>query len=273
MYNSINKLPTFYIPHGGGPWHVMDDSFGDPEGYSKLRKYLIKWGKEYSTKTKAILIISAHWEEDKPTIHFGEKPPLFFDYYGFPESTYKLKWTAPGNSELALKIENLLRANGFSTKRELYRGFDHGTFVPLMISFPEAKIPIVQLSLVNTLEPSTHISIGKVLEPLRSEGVLIIGSGMSYHNMSGFISVSSRATDISKQFDDWLKKTVEGNNIDERNRKLINWRNAKGALDCHPRSEHLTPLFVVAGASGNDKGILDFNSKLMNINVSGYKFG
>jgi len=269
----MEKLPVYFIPHGGGPWHVMEDAFGDPVGYGKLKEYLESLGQQYIHKIRAILVISAHWEEDVPTVHFGSNPPLLYDYYGFPESTYHLEWPASGNPELAEHIENLITASGFTTKREYKRGFDHGTFVPFMIAFPEANIPVVQLSLVNSLDPETHINMGKALESLREEGVLIIGSGMSYHNMQGFMSGSSSAAGISKQFDDWLTQTVEINDTKKRNEMLINWENAPKARESHPRSEHLAPLFVVAGATGSDKGSRDYSGLLMGINVSGYKFG
>jgi aromatic ring-opening dioxygenase catalytic subunit (LigB family) len=268
----MEKLPVIFIPHGGGPWHVIEDGFGDPEGYAHLREYLITLGKEYRGKISAILVISAHWEEAIPTVHFGSSPPMYYDYYGFPDFTYHLKWPAPGNLELASKVEKLLAAKGFQTGRETERGFDHGTFVPLMIAFPEAQVPVVQLSLVKGLDPSVHLIMGKALEPLRNEGVLIIGSGMSYHNIRGLMSGDSRAGSVSKQFDDWLAQTVEINDTKKRNGMLINWENAPKARECHPRSEHLAPLFVVAGASGSDKGSRDYSGLLMGINVSGYKF-
>jgi len=269
----MEKLPVIFIPHGGGPWHVIEDSFGDPEGYAHLREHLISLGKEYREKISTILVISAHWEEAIPTVHFGSSPPMYYDYYGFPDFTYHLKWPAPGNPELASKVEKLLAAEGFQTGRETERGFDHGTFVPLMIAFQDAQVPVVQLSLVKGLDPSVHLIMGKAIEPLRNEGVLIIGSGMSYHNMRGFMSGDSKASSVSKQFDDWLAQTVENNDTKKRNGMLINWENAPKAIECHPRSEHLAPLFVVAGASGSDKGSRDYSGLLMGINVSGFKFG
>lgn len=273
MEHKSNKLPTFYIPHGGGPWHVMNDAFGDPVDYGKLKEYLENLGQQFSQKIKAIIVISAHWEEDFPTVHFGSNPPLLYDYYGFPESTYHLDWPTPGNPELAEQIENLIRANGFTTKREYKRGFDHGTFVPFMIAFPKDEIPVVQLSLVKTLDPATHIKLGKALEPLRNEGVLIIGSGMSYHNMRGFLSDGTNAIENSEKFDNWLSKTVLNSKINERDTALMNWQKAPAAQECHPRSEHLLPLFVVAGAAGNDTGLIDYTGTLMGIKISGYKFG
>lgn len=266
-------LPVYFIPHGGGPWHMMDDAFRDPVGYGKLKGYLENLGRQFSQRIKAILVISAHWEEDSPTVHFGTNPPLLYDYYGFPEPTYHLEWPAPGNPELAGRIENLIQARGFTTKREYKRGFDHGTFVPFMVAFPKADIPVVQLSLVTTLGPATHIQLGKALEPLRNEGVLIIGSGMSYHNMRGFLTQNSDTSEHSQKFDDWLTQTVEINDTKKRNEMLINWENAPKARESHPRSEHLAPLFVVAGAAGSDIGSRDYSGRLMGITISGYKFG
>lgn len=273
MEPKSNKLPTFFIPHGGGPWHVINNAFGDPVGHSKLKEYLENFGRQFIQKTKAILVISAHWAEDFPTVHFGSNPPLLYDYYGFPESTYHLEWPAPGNPKLAERIENLIQASGFTAKREYHRGFDHGTFVPLMVAFPKADIPVVQLSLINTLDPAIHIKLGKALEPLRNEGVLIIGSGMSYHNMHGFMSQNSDLSMHSQKFDDWLRKTVLNSDINSRNEALMNWEDAPAALESHPYSEHLAPLFVTAGAAGNDPGNLDYSGILMGVKISGYKFG
>jgi len=251
----------------------MEDAFGDPEGYSHLREHLITLGKQYRERISAILVISAHWEEAIPTVHFGSSPTMYYDYYGFPDFTYQLKWPAPGNPALASKVENLLADKGFKTDRETERGFDHGTFVPLMIAFPEAQIPVVQLSLVKGLDPSVHLRMGKALEPLRNEGMLIIGSGMSYHNIRGFMSGDSKASYVSKQFDDWLASAVAINDIEKRNETLVGWENSPGARDCHPRSEHLVPLFVVAGAAGNDTGGRDYSGTLMGVAVSGHIFG
>jgi len=273
LEHKTDKLPVFYIPHGGGPWHVMDDAFGDAVGYARLKDYLVGFGNQIKKRIKAILVISAHWEESFPTVHFGSNPPLLYDYYGFPKSTYHLNWPAYGNPELAERIENLIKASGFTTKREYKRGFDHGTFVPLMIAFPKPEIPVIQLSLVKTLDTETHINLGKALEPLRNEGVLIVGSGMSYHNMQGFMSGGTSAIENSEKFDNWLSKKVLNTNINERNSILMNWQKAPSAMESHPRSEHLVPLFVIAGAAGNDTGLIDYTETLMGVKISGYKFG
>lgn len=271
--NSTEKLPVFYIPHGGGPWHVMEDYMGDPEGYGMLKNYLEKLGKEYREKIDSLLIVSAHWEEPLPTIHFGGKPSMFYDYYGFPDFTYRLRWPAPGNPELAAYIEQIMKQAGFQTERETERGYDHGTFVPMMIAFPEAKIPTAQLSLVKGLDPALHIALGKALEPLRSQKVLIICSGMSYHNLHALMTGSKYVGEDSKHFDEWLTASIESGNAEQRNEKLINWLKAPAARESHPRSEHLVPLFVAAGAAGNDMGYRDYSGILLRASISAFKFG
>jgi len=267
------KLPVFFIPHGGGPWHIMDDFMGDPQGYGMLRNYLKKIGNDFHDKIKAILVVSGHWEESVPTINFSEHPTLLYDYYGFPEFTYQLNWPALGNLQLASRIESLLLEGGFTTARENLRGFDHGVFVPLMLAFPQADIPVVQLSLIKGLRPIQHIAMGKALESLRSEGVLIIGSGMSFHNLRGMMSGNQAISKISEQFDKWLNHAVENKNSEIRNQLLTQWLGAPGARESHPRSEHLAPLFVVAGAAGNDLGKQDFSGTLLNVKISSYRFG
>jgi aromatic ring-opening dioxygenase catalytic subunit (LigB family) len=267
------KLPVFYIPHGGGPWNVMEESFGGSTGYGALKEYLVELGNRYREKAKALLVISAHWEEPKPAIHFGAAPGMLYDYGGFPDFTYRLKWPAPGHPELAARIEGLLAAAGFSTTRESGRGYDHGTFVPLMVAFPEARLPVAQVSLVNGLDPAVHFALGQALEPLRSEKVLIIGSGMSYHNMRGFMSSDPRVGQISKRFDDWLAEAVAIEDLELRREALVGWRMAPGALECHPRSEHLVPLFVAAGAAGSDGGRREYAKALLGVSVSSHIFG
>jgi aromatic ring-opening dioxygenase catalytic subunit (LigB family) len=271
--SSKDKLPVYYIPHGGGPWHVMKEDFGADPGYRDLEAWLAGLGSRYKDSIKSILVISAHWEEAKPSVHFGAKPGMLYDYYGFPDHTYRLSWPAPGNPELAARIEGLLKAAGFEVGRETERGYDHGTFVPMMIAFPEAKLPVAQLSLVSTLDPATHIAVGRALESLREEGVLIIASGMSYHNMRGFMSGDPSVAAASKRFDDWLAEAVAIADPGKREEALAAWEKAPGARDCHPRSEHLVPLFVAAGAAGSDVGRRDYAGTLMGVRISSHVFG
>lgn len=268
-----NRLPAVYIPHGGGPWHVMKDSFGNDSGYDDLEAYLVKMGACYHGRIKSILMVSAHWEEARPTVHHGSNPGMLYDYGGFPEFTYNLKWPAPGDPALATRVDMLLRNAGFETRAELERGYDHGTFVPMMVAFPNADMPVAQLSLVTGLDPATHFAMGRALEPLRDEGVLIIGSGMSYHNMRGFMSGDGHAQASSKRFDDWLADTVAIADPELRRQALVHWKQAPDALACHPRSEHLVPLFIAAGAAGSDAGRRDYSGMLMGVHVASHVFG
>jgi len=271
--NKNNRLPALSIPHGGGPWHVMKESFGNDSGYDGLEAYLVSLGTRYRHVIKSILIVSAHWEEARPTIHDGTNPRMLYDYGGFPEFTYNLQWPAPGDPALAARTNQLLQQAGFETRTESERGYDHGTFVPMMIAFPEATIPVAQLSLVTGLDPATHFAMGRALEPLRDEGVLIIGSGMSYHNMRGFMSGDPHALAASMHFDDWLAKTVAIADPELRRQALVHWKQAPDALACHPRSEHLVPLFIAAGAAGSDAGRRDYSDVLLGVHVSSHVFG
>lgn len=268
-----NRLPTLSIPHGGGPWPVMKDAFGDPAPYDRMEAWLKQLGDSFQGQVKALLVISAHWEEAVPTVHYGVKPGMLYDYGGFPDFTYKIQWPAPGAPDVAARVDQLLQSAGFKTGREEERGYDHGTFVPLMCAFPQANIPVAQLSLVRTLDPATHLALGEALAPLRDEGVLIIGSGMSYHNMRGFFTSDPRVPVIAKQFDDWLNAAVTNPDPAERNRLLTEWKQAPGGLESHPRSEHLVPLFVAAGAALDDVGRINYNDILLNVPISGHIFG
>lgn len=266
------RLPVIFIPHGGGPWHVMPDDAIDPVGYPSLKQWLSGLGRFITPDVKAILVISAHWEEKHVTINFNENPTLLYDYYGFPNYTYSLNWNIKGSSEIATVVENTLAANGFDVDREYQRGLDHGVFVPLMVAFPRPQIPIVQLSLVSSLDPETHTKIGEALQPLRDQGILIIGSGMTYHNMRGFMATGTDAKLHAEKFDEWLVQAMSNPNPYERNVLLASWQNAPWAIECHPRSEHLTPVFVTAGAAGNTKLSEVFSNTLMGMKVSGFIF-
>jgi aromatic ring-opening dioxygenase catalytic subunit (LigB family) len=265
------RLPAYYIPHGGGPWHVMMDDFGGRAAWQPLIAHLEDLGQVARTRAKALLVISAHWEERVPTIHFGRAPGMLYDYYGFPEETYHLAWPAPGAPEVAKRIEELLQAAGFATAREETRGYDHGTFVPMMVALPEANIPVAQLSLVAGLDPATHLAIGRALAPLRDERVLIIGSGFSYHNLRMF--GDPRARPISERFDEWLRAAAESHDPEERARLLVGWESAPGARSCHPRSEHLVPIFIAAGAGGAEPARRVFAGTVMGVATSSFAFG
>jgi len=267
--DAARPLPTYYIPHGGGPCFFMDWTMGPPDTWHKMAAWLGHVRDEVGAKPKAVVVISAHWEEPEFSVTTGEHPPLLFDYYGFPEHTYKLRYDAPGSPELAARIGKLLEGAGFATRADAERGFDHGVFVPFKLIYPDADIPVVQLSLKAGLDPALHIAAGKALEPLRREGVLIVGSGMSYHNMRGF----GRATADSETFDAWLSEAATLADAAKRNDALARWEQAPAARRVHPREEHLLPLMVAAGAAGADPGRRVFTDHVMNVQVSAFAFG
>lgn len=264
------RMPTVYLPHGGGPCFFMDWTMGPPDTWLRMAEWLRSIPKIVPRKPTALLVISAHWEQSVPTLLTSPKPPLLYDYSGFPQHTYQLKWPAPNDLTLATKIGQLLANSGIKSATDDRRGYDHGVFIPLLLAFPKADVPTVQLSLRRGLDPAEHLAIGKALQPLRDEGVLIIGSGMSYHNMRGFMQPSSLAD--SKAFDDWLATTVA---LDSKHRaaKLSAWKQAPRAVACHPREEHLLPLMVCAGAAGDDRGAAVFRDTVMGVQVSGHVFG
>jgi aromatic ring-opening dioxygenase catalytic subunit (LigB family) len=262
------RMPVIYLPHGGGPWPFVDVGFGDRAEYARLEEYLRALSP--SPRPRAVLCISAHWEESVPTVMTSARPPMFYDYYGFPQASYEITWPAPGEPTLAARVRSLLSSAGIETAEDGVRGFDHGTFVPLKLAFPDADVPTIQLSLKRGLDPATHLAIGRALAPLRDEGVLIVGSGMSYHNMRGFGRSSSVAA--SSAFDEWLSTTVALPRT-ERDAQLTAWSSAPSARECHPREEHLLPLMVIAGAAENDRGSLPFRDTVLGVRVSAARFG
>lgn len=265
-----SRLPTFYIPHGGGPCFFMEWPPPLTHAWDRLAHFLRELTSTLDTRPRAILVISAHWEAERPTVTTRRDPPLIFDYSGFPPETYQLRYDAPGSPELATRVRELLDAAGIASAEDSARGFDHGVFVPFKLIEPEADIPIVALSLVSTLDPAAHIAIGKALAPLRDEGVLIVGSGMSYHNMRELLSANDAAGSIT--FESWLSESVSADAA-LRNERLREWRRAPDARVAHPREEHLVPLMVAAGAAGDDRGTHVFHDRILGASISGYRFG
>ncbi len=242
---SIDRLSSvLFIPHGGGPLPL----FGD-ESHQDMVDFLKEITPTFG-EPSTILVISAHWEEDIATITSGKTPSLLYDYYGFSDEAYKVKYPAPGNPILADKICHLLQDSGIKARLDHQRGFDHGLFVPLKVMYPEATIPCIQLSLINNLDPKTHLQIGKALSELRKENVLIIGSGFSFHNLKAFMSQNTIVPDSKNEaFEHWLIDTCTNPSFspNERNKRLIEWEGAPFARYCHPRNEHLLPLHVCCG--------------------------
>ena len=260
-------LPTYFIPHGGGPCFFMD--WDPPDTWKKMGSWLQALGKA-AEKPKAVLVISGHWEEDAFTVTVNASPSLIYDYYGFPPETYALKYNAPGAPALAQKVVDLLSKAGLPARLDATRGFDHGVFIPFKMIYPDADVPVVQLSLKQDLNPAEHIAAGRALSSLRDEGVLIVGSGMSYHNLPKFMR-GGGGTDSIK-FDDWLTQAATAGPA-KRAEMLALWDKAPAARQAHPREEHLLPLMVAAGAAGNDAGKKVLADTVMGCAISAYQFG
>lgn len=273
----MSRMPTLFIPHGGGPCFFMESNPIDM--WDNMEAYLRGFMADLEEKPKAILIISGHWEEDQVTVQSNPAPGMIFDYSGFPPSTYELKFPAKGSPELASRVSDLLDENNIANTKDTTRGFDHGVFIPLLVAMPNADIPVVALSLRTDMDAGKHIEIGKALQPLRDEGVLILGSGMSYHNLRIMISTMRNQQDTNAtfpdalSFDSWLTQTVTDTDPAARNKKLRDWENAPAARAAHPREEHLLPLHVVAGAAGDDIGKSTLNDMILGLPQSAFKFG
>jgi aromatic ring-opening dioxygenase catalytic subunit (LigB family) len=262
-------LPTLYIPHGGGPCFSMDPPPDDPHRWDGLASHLRGIDASLGARPRAVLVISGHWETEQPTVNVAERPTLLFDYHGFPEHTYRLKYPVAGAPDLEPRVRSLLAAAGFDLHVDSKRGLDHGVFVPFMLIYPRADVPIMQLSLQQNLDPSQHLAIGRALAPLRNQGVLIVGSGMSYHNLAAMFSGGGAGP--AEAFDAWLEKAIM--DPQERDQRLTAWRDAPGGRESHPRAEHLLPLMVAAGAASGERGIRTFSGSIAGKPIGGYRFG
>ena len=262
-------MPVVFVPHGGGPWPFVEMGF-PPDDVATLAGYLRSVRQVPPEPPRALLVVSAHWEAPVPTVMTSEHPPMLYDYYGFPPESYTLAWPAPGSPALAARVRALLGGAGIETAADGTRGYDHGTFVPLMLTYPAADVPAVQLSLQEGLDPSAHIAIGRALQPLRDEGVFIIASGMTFHNLRAFRD--PRAVPVSEMFDAWLRETMLLGTV-ARNERLAQWTSAPGARAAHPREEHLIPLMVASGAAGDDPAVVAFNDTFTGLRLSAYHFG
>ena len=262
-------MPVIYIPHGGGPCFFMDWTMGPKNTWDGMALWLKQLAATLPQKPKAMVVISAHWEEKDVTVNTASRPPLLYDYYGFPPHTYKIQYPAPGSPAVAARVGRLLTEAGIKNHTTSSRGLDHGVFIPLKLVYPQADIPIVQVSLRAGLDPAFHLGFGQALAPLRQEGVLIVGSGMSYHNLSRFGPGNET---IAESFDKWLNETVCHSEPQKRNQLLTEWTKAPEARRAHPREEHLIPLMVAAGAAAADRGKRIYSQSVMGLAISGFSF-
>lgn len=243
---------------------------GPPDTWDALASFLRSFGSLIGSRPDAIIVASGHHEGAVVEITSSAAPPMLFDYHGFPQHTYELTYPAPGSPELAGRIVETLAESAIPSRLDPDRGFDHGVFVPFLLMYPGADIPIVQLSLRADLDAEFHLALGEALTPFRDDGMLIVGSGMSYHSMSGF--GTGRAGDMSERFDQWLTEACT-TTANARRRALAGWTEAPAARAAHPREEHLLPLMVAAGAAGSDPGSRVFTDIVMGARISAYAFG
>lgn len=265
----VPRMPTLFVPHGAGPCFFMD--WNPPGTWDRMAAFLKGIEPSLPARPRAILLVSGHWLEPEFSVTSGRQPGLIYDYGGFPPHTYELRYPAPGLPALADRVVELLGQADIGHARNPQRGFDHGMFIPLKVMFPQADIPVVQFSLRRDLDPRAHLEAGRALAPLRDEGVLIIGSGMSFHNMRGY--GDARFSPISDDFDAWLTAAVQSEPA-QRDRLLEQWETAPQARLCHPPGgeEHLLPLMVAAGAATDSVGKKAYSERVMQTTLSAFRF-
>lgn len=263
-------MPVFYLSHGGGPWPWMDQG---PQRYADLQRSLELIPSQLPEPPKAILMVSAHWEtQGQFLVQAHPNPPMVYDYYNFPEHTYHIRYPAVGDPDLALQVQQLLAKADLPADLDYERGFDHGAFVPAFVMYPNANIPMVQLSIDASYDPALHMQLGQTTRSLREHGVLIIASGASYHNLR---MLGPEGAQPSVQFDSWLEYAMLNASFDERQQLMMDWESAPAARFSHAREDHLVPLFVAVGAASESDPvtrILNTTSSSGIMNAS-YRFG
>lgn len=262
------KLPTYFISHGGGPWPWLPDM---RRMMHSLEVSLANMPSEIGETPKAILMVSGHWEENDFAVMSSPAPGMVYDYGGFPAFTYQIKYAAPGAPKVAARVAELLNAAGLPTHLDGSRGFDHGVFAPMQVMYPDAKVPLLQVAIRHSYDPDEHIALGRALAPLRDEGVLIVGSGLSYHNLRLF---GPAAKQPSAAFDRWLNEAMMAEPA-ARLEHLRHWDKAPSARICHPQEDHLIPLMAAVGAAENDKATRVYHDENVfgGVTASSYRFG
>jgi len=260
---NASRLPVVFVSHGGGPCFFIDalpgDRLADIARGSDCMKALQALPKQlHAEKPSAIVVVSAHWEGSHKVLVSGKDQytKLLYDYGGFPDHTYKLEYLAPAEPQLAMRIVELLASGGIGSELDKNRNWDHGVFIPLKVMYPDADIPVVEVSILSSYDPEVHIAIGKALAPLRDQGVLIVGSGYATHNFRGL-------PEKSKQFVTAVSEIVANSTPENREKAFVEWTKIPGAREAHSQEDHLMPLHVVVGASGQDKGTTLFRKDVM----------
>ena len=237
----MQKLPTLFLSHGS-PMHAINaGAAGDV--WAALAKQL--------PQPKAVLMVTAHWDTNLPMFSGNAKPSMIYDFGGFPDALFKISYPAPGAPDIAAKAQALLKTAGITASIDGCRGLDHGTWVPLLKMYPNADVPIVQLSVQSLMNPRHHFDVGRALTPLTKEGVLIVGSGHLTHNLRDWMMMRGHTAHApyAQKFQSWVFDRLAANDIDS----LSRYREvAPDAMRAHPTEEHFLPLFVALGAAGDD---------------------
>ncbi|MCR9136643.1 MAG: dioxygenase [Alphaproteobacteria bacterium] len=269
---SFDRLPTYFLSHGGGPWPWLPERH---TVYKELEASLLRVRDEIGEKPRAILMVSGHWEEaDGFGVMSAAKPPMFYDYRGFPEHTYSVQYPSPGAPDLAEDIRALLASKHHTTWLDGERGYDHGVFTIAVCMYPDADVPILQVSIRSDYDVQTHLQLGRDLAPLRQQGVVIIGSGLSYHNLRN-IRNPDVARAESAEFDTWLHDTLTERDPDRRIAGVLKWDQAPSARKAHPEEDHLVPMMVALGAAENEPATRLYHQDdfFGATSVSSYRFG
>lgn len=265
----MTRLPTYFVSHGGGPWPWMTGPFR--RQFDLLETSLQDIAREIGSKPRAILAVSGHWEESRFTVQSGERPGMVYDYGGFPPELYRITYPSSGAPDVAARVRDLLAQAGIDAALDATRGYDHGVYAPLKAMYPDADVPVLQLSLKRGLDPDEHLAAGRALAPLRGEGVLVFGSGLSWHNLRLF---GSSARESSQAFDTWLDDALAQPPA-ERTRRLREWERAPYARLSHPDADHLLPLMVAVGAAEQEPAFRVYHEELFmgGVTASSYRFG
>ena len=262
------RMPTYYLSHGDGPWPFMVGPIR--KQFRLLEQSLHDIPRQLPQTPKAVLVVSGHWEEDEFTVSSSPQPAMVYDYYGFPEELYYITYPAPRSPEVAARVVDLLTSAGWPARSDYWRGFDHGTFSLLAPMYPTADVPVVQLSIKKSLDPVEHLLAGRALARLREEGVLIIGSGQSYHDLRDWPHGDAKPAAV---FDAWLRRTLLESSPQARREALFHWEGAPAARAAHPREDHLMPLMVAAGAAARDPATCIYGELLRGAAASSFRFG
>jgi 4,5-DOPA dioxygenase extradiol len=245
MNNLLSSMPALFVPHGA-PTFILEPGAAGAALVEAAHRL---------AKPKAILIVSAHWHTEVPTLSIASRPDTIHDFYGFPQELYSIRYPASGAVSWAMEARSLLEEAGFEVKLDPTRGLDHGAWVPLKLMYPEADIPVFTLSLQSHLGTGHHYRLGQALALLREQGVLVIGSGNLTHNLAHFRRTANAIPEYVTAFQAWVKNKLEVKDV----AALLDYRHlAPDALVAHPTEEHWLPFYVALGAAG-----AEFNSEVL----------